>query len=578
MEDILIGTVDRTILVFIADSAQTDGSGKTGLVAANLECSYTRVETDNDVVMTDVTSSLNNLSALTDAHNDWGLLEVSSTLAPGLYRLDIADAVFATGAWYAVVYVQVASSDAAPSPKQFNLVAYNKLDGVRLGLTALPNAAADAAGGLPISDAGGLDLDAKIGALTYTVAGDVDVNVQSWAGASVAAVHTAGYPVVTIKDGTGTGEINTNAGAVALVDLVTTTTTATTATNVTTVNGLAAGVITAASIATGAIDADALAADAVDEIWDEVVVNTLTARVALGLAASGGLGTFSVNDAGATTTVFITDLTSAVNDFYRDMQLTFTSGVLAGQIRVISAYTGATKTVTLDEATTSAPANGVTFVVSGPHTHTVSSIADGVWDEATSGHTTSGTFGEQCKTDIDAILDDTGTAGVVVASLAANSITASVIAAGAIDAATFAADVDAEILSYIVDDATRIDASALNTASVTSVPAILVDTNELQTDWTNGGRLDLLIDAILDDTSTAGVPLTAAAVDAILDEVVEGSYTVRQYLRGFASALLAKVSGLPTAPIFRNTADSGNRITATTDSDGNRSAVTLDLS
>jgi len=36
-------------------------------------------------------------------------------------------------------------------------------DSVRAGLTALPNAAADAAGGLPISDAGGLDLDAQIG-------------------------------------------------------------------------------------------------------------------------------------------------------------------------------------------------------------------------------------------------------------------------------------------------------------------------------------------------------------------------------------------------------------------------------
>ncbi len=45
------------------------------------------------------------------------------------------------------------------------------------------------------------------------------------------------------------------------------------------------------------------------------------------------------------------------------------------------------------------------------------------------------------------------------------AITASTIANGAIDAATFAADVDAEILSYLVDDATRIDASALNTAS-----------------------------------------------------------------------------------------------------------------
>lgn len=36
----------------------------------------------------------------------------------------------------------------------------------------------------------------------------------------------------------------------------------------------------------------------------------------------------------------------------------------------------------------------------------------------------------------------------------------------------------------------------------TEVAAILADTNELQTDLTNGGRLDLLIDAILEDTGT----------------------------------------------------------------------------
>ena len=42
----------------------------------------------------------------------------------------------------------------------------------------------------------------------------------------------------------------------------------------------------------------------------------------------------------------------------------------------------------------------------------VAEIADAVWDEATSGHTTSGTFGEQLKTDVDAILADTGTDGV----------------------------------------------------------------------------------------------------------------------------------------------------------------------
>jgi hypothetical protein len=162
VEDILIGSTDRTIPIFIPDPASTTGAGKTGLAAAAVTVTYTRYETDNDVVHTDVTSSVNDLSALTDAHNDWGWKEVSSTLSKGQYRLDIADAVFASGAWYAVVQVTITSGTAAATPKQFRLVARNDLDGVRLGLTALPNAAPDAAGGLPISDAGGLDLDAKL--------------------------------------------------------------------------------------------------------------------------------------------------------------------------------------------------------------------------------------------------------------------------------------------------------------------------------------------------------------------------------------------------------------------------------
>lgn len=50
-------------------------------------------------------------------------------------------------------------SGAITATVQVYPVSYDPTDSVRLGLTALPNAAADAAGGLPISDAGGLDLD-----------------------------------------------------------------------------------------------------------------------------------------------------------------------------------------------------------------------------------------------------------------------------------------------------------------------------------------------------------------------------------------------------------------------------------
>lgn len=58
-----------------------------------------------------------------------------------------------------VAYTMVLT-DAISQTVNLYPVSFNPYDGVRLGLTALPNAAADAAGGLPISDAGGLDLDA----------------------------------------------------------------------------------------------------------------------------------------------------------------------------------------------------------------------------------------------------------------------------------------------------------------------------------------------------------------------------------------------------------------------------------
>jgi hypothetical protein len=56
------------------------------------------------------------------------------------------------------------------------------------------------------------------------------------------------------------------------------------------------------------------------------------------------------------------------------------------------------------------------------------------------------------------------------------------------------------------------------------IDAILADTGELQTDWVDGGRLDLLIDAILTDTAVigaAGAGLTAIPWNAAWDAEVE---------------------------------------------------------
>jgi hypothetical protein len=73
--------------------------------------------------------------------------------------------------------------------------------------------------------------------------------------------------------------------------------------------------------------------------------------------------------------------------------------------------------------------------------------------------------------------------------------------------------------------------------------------------------------------------MSSAAVDSILDDPVEGSFTMRQLLRLMASALFGKASGGGTATItFRDMGDSKNRITATVTANGDRTTVVLDAS
>lgn len=124
------------------------------------------------------------------------------------------------------------------------------------------------------------------------------------------------------------------------------------------------------------------------------------------------------------------------------------------------------------------------------------------------------------------------------------SVTAAVIADNAIDAATFAADVNAEILSYIVDDATRIDASALNTASVTTIPAILEDTDDIG-----------VAGAGLTEAGGTGDHLTALAtqasvntIDGIVDDIlVDTGTTIQAELDGIQADTEDIQSRLPAA-------------------------------
>jgi hypothetical protein len=133
----------------------------------------------------------------------------------------------------------------------------------------------------------------------------------------MAAEHTAGYPVATIKDGTGTGEIDTTSGGVLVAAIAANAITAT-AINADAITAakiadgaidaatFAAGAITATVIATGAIDADALAADAVAEIADGVWDEDATGH------QTGGTFGQAIGDPGAdTTTMYAAVVTGA---------------------------------------------------------------------------------------------------------------------------------------------------------------------------------------------------------------------------------------------------------------------------
>ena len=68
-------------------------------------------------------------------------------------------------------------------------------------------------------------------------------------------------------------------------------------------------------------------------------------------------------------------------------------------------------------------------------------------------------------------------------------------------------------------------------------------------------------------------------VAALLDlaDAIETGFTLRQALRVIAAAVGGKVSGSGTGTeVFRDIADLKNRITATVDSSGNRTAITVD--
>jgi hypothetical protein len=200
----------------------------------------------------------------------------------------------------------------------------------------------------------------------------------------------------------------------------------------------------------------------------------------------------------STQTSFTLTAGSADDDAYNGCIVVVTDQATSTQKAhgTVSDYTGSTKTITLaaDPLAGFVMAAGDTIDIIAPlgsagSAPTAAAIATEVWDRDATGHQTTGTFGQA--------IGDPG----------ANTET--------------------------IYDAVVTDATGINVA--TDVANVLVDTNELQGDWTNAGRLDAILDTIAADVvnvdgivpAAAGdsMALTTAAVDAIWDETMTAHVT-----------------------------------------------------
>ena len=218
----------------------------------------------------------------------------------------------------------------------------------------------------------------------------------------------------------------------------------------------------------------------------------------------------------------------------------------------------------------------------------VAEIADAVWDEARSGHTTAGTFGE----------------GVVVSSIATAAITAAAIAADAIGASELATDAVTEIVAAVWAAASRtLTANTnLNDPSAATIADAVWD--EARSGHTTAGTFGQGVASVASGGITAATfatdaitstalassavteiqsglsTLTAGQVNAeVVDALATDTYAEPGSVPAATASLAAKVNWLfmlarnkrlttASADKVRNDADSGDVATATLSDDG----------
>jgi len=234
------------------------------------------------------------------------------------------------------------------------------------------------------------------------------------------------------------------------------------------------------------------AEDTADAVWDEATSGHTNVG-SMGLALGSLYSTLVVRvaqcgDAGSATTIDLDASASAVNDFYKGQLIAIVLGTGAGQARTCTSYAGDTKIATVTPSWATNPDGDSYFAVLNTGSTVVVDWADG----------------GRLDTILDNILTDTN-------ELQTDDIPTTL--------ATIAGYLDTEIAAIVeavITNAAGADIAADIIALKAETSAIVTDTNELQTDWHDGGRLDLILDIIAADTTT-DIPALIATAQADLD-------------------------------------------------------------
>lgn len=169
------GSTSKLARIFVQDSSQTDGRGLTGLTnaSASLTCYYIK---EGQNAATAVSLSGGTLGTWSSG----GFIEVSSANLPGVYELGLPDAALSTG--NSTLVMLKGATNMAPVLLEIELTDLDPMDAVRAGLTALPNAAAGANGGLPLGNASGrVDVGNWLGSAPDALSsGKIPADLKLW--------------------------------------------------------------------------------------------------------------------------------------------------------------------------------------------------------------------------------------------------------------------------------------------------------------------------------------------------------------------------------------------------------------